>query len=1056
MNNQYNNSWFIEYLGIAPWFILPIACIFCALIIRLGRNECDNQQHTIIIASLRCAACCFILLLLCEPSLTSQFTEDHKAHVAIVIDNSSSMDQYDHSMHPYHSLNEAQALNYIQALQRPTHAQKCSDTFLRIQHLRLNLPAQSKDDNMRLFTQQAQSLQSLHETFLGHPVIYQAMSKSITLCKSFTQAILSDDNDAIETCMQTCDRLINRQLTLRLQSIQKYSDQALMSGQKNSDSFQAGLAAFKNSNRQQRSIHYATQIIHRQLSPTIDFTLRDFDGTAHDINDSYFQFKTIDTSDFNLALQNVHRDSDEQHIRSVVLISDGIMNSGSDPRPLARAFSARSIPIHCIRVGDPHHPRDAAILKIDAPNEAHQNDDITISVRYRINGYPQTTWVLQLFVNNEPVAKTRVQGNNSIQENHFSINANSEHILNIRAEISPSLNTAAKNQYGLKEEIWSFEKSPSLIDFFDQNNIPQAQHTSVITMSSLTHNNKDQFIRRLRGYLKVPKSGQYTFWLNADDNAELWISMDKRIEYINLIAHVSAQINENKWDKVPSQKSQTIYLEKDQSYFIDIRHRDHSHKDHLYLAWNSNEHQEIKLIPDESFFIHATCNKQILDAEASTENNIREHSIAIHSDPLRILLVDTQPRWISRLLVSQLQKDQRIDIDHHYLTGSHNQSTLPNERDINNYDIIILGDIAVHLLDAEEQERISIAVQEFGTSLICIAGRQAMPHAYSLGPLADILPVHVRHAGDVQYAKMSSQISGTGTILSHTCMNIWQQRLREYPHIPQKPIINWINNSVSAKEHAQIHLVAQFEDQQQVPLVVSHHIGAGHVLYIGSDDLWSMRKWLGVQSYKKWWESLIQWGSLQRLHGQDPRLHMSISHSIADSGEEIYLRARAQDNKQQDCSESIHVRIQRIGIQNNNWSQTLHPAKQQNNSWTTHFGKHHLLTAGQYRISISSDHPDIQGIVEYRDLWIRKNNSQELNTLKSTDDTLHEISDISGGLHRDLSSANDIMHILEQQFPKRQVTRQHRQYFWHGYGALLCILGLLSLSWWYRKRIGLP
>ena len=66
--------------------------------------------------------------------------------------------------------------------------------------------------------------------------------------------------------------------------------------------------------------------------------------------------------------------------------------------------------------------------------------------------------------------------------------------------------------------------------------------------------------RRLRGYIIPPKTGNYYFWLAANNSAELWISTDS--EYVNRVRRATVTTNTGKriWSVAPTQKTPWLSL----------------------------------------------------------------------------------------------------------------------------------------------------------------------------------------------------------------------------------------------------------------------------------------------------------------------------------------------------------------------------------------------------------------------------------------------------------------------------------------------------------------
>ena len=94
---------------------------------------------------------------------------------------------------------------------------------------------------------------------------------------------------------------------------------------------------------------------------------------------------------------------------------------------------------------------------------------------------------------------------------------------------------------------------------------------------------------RVRGYVVVPKTGRYRFWVAADDQAELYLSSDDREGRKRLIASVPSWTDHRQFTKFDSQRSAWIQLEAGKRYYIETLHKDGSGADHLSVAWRSDD-----------------------------------------------------------------------------------------------------------------------------------------------------------------------------------------------------------------------------------------------------------------------------------------------------------------------------------------------------------------------------------------------------------------------------------------------------------------------------------
>jgi hypothetical protein len=128
------------------------------------------------------------------------------------------------------------------------------------------------------------------------------------------------------------------------------------------------------------------------------------------------------------------------------------------------------------------------------------------------------------------------------------------------------------------------------------------------------------FGARYRGTLVPTVPGTYRFWISGDDQAELWLADGsitphlesaprtdrfgkRRIAWIEDARFSSDSTPLLDFDNFPSQRSAAIQLQADQSYYIEVLHKDGQSSSHLSLAWQPPG-QAREIIPAERFRCH--------------------------------------------------------------------------------------------------------------------------------------------------------------------------------------------------------------------------------------------------------------------------------------------------------------------------------------------------------------------------------------------------------------------------------------------------------------------
>ena len=102
--------------------------------------------------------------------------------------------------------------------------------------------------------------------------------------------------------------------------------------------------------------------------------------------------------------------------------------------------------------------------------------------------------------------------------------------------------------------------------------------------------NTEQYRARLTGYIMPPVTGNYTFWMNSDDNGRLWLSTDSSPANYVLIATETGSRAVNNWATAPAQEvSDPIPLVGGAMYWMRAGYQEGTGGDHIHIGWASPE-----------------------------------------------------------------------------------------------------------------------------------------------------------------------------------------------------------------------------------------------------------------------------------------------------------------------------------------------------------------------------------------------------------------------------------------------------------------------------------
>lgn len=138
----------------------------------------------------------------------------------------------------------------------------------------------------------------------------------------------------------------------------------------------------------------------------------------------------------------------------------------------------------------------------------------------------------------------------------------------------------------ITRELWTGIAGDSLDDLIRASAYPDnpSRREKLTSLDAPRDGNRD-YGQRIRGYLHPPVSGQYRFWIAADDAARLLLSTDGTAANAVVIAEAPEWTPLQVWDKYPEQASGLIELEAGKRYYIEVLHKQADGKDNLTVAW---------------------------------------------------------------------------------------------------------------------------------------------------------------------------------------------------------------------------------------------------------------------------------------------------------------------------------------------------------------------------------------------------------------------------------------------------------------------------------------
>ncbi|MCH8194014.1 MAG: discoidin domain-containing protein, partial [Planctomycetes bacterium] len=134
-----------------------------------------------------------------------------------------------------------------------------------------------------------------------------------------------------------------------------------------------------------------------------------------------------------------------------------------------------------------------------------------------------------------------------------------------------------------------------LVDLLDP--VPRPDEESVLDTAFFAGLGNN-YIARMYGWVTVPTTGNYNFYVHSDDSSTLYISTDGELENATEVARVDGWVNVNAWQAQPTQTSATLSLQAGQIVAVSASMQDGTGGDHMGIAWTGPGISDITLIDD--------------------------------------------------------------------------------------------------------------------------------------------------------------------------------------------------------------------------------------------------------------------------------------------------------------------------------------------------------------------------------------------------------------------------------------------------------------------------
>jgi hypothetical protein len=312
--------------------------------------------------------------------------------------------------------------------------------------------------------------------------------------------------------------------------------------------------------------------------------------------------------------------------------------------------------------------------------------------------------------------------------------------------------------------------------------------------------------------------------------------------------------------------------------------------------------------------------------ELQTENNRIERTINVRKEKLKVLLVDSEPRYEYRYLKNYLEREETIDLRVVLLSSDPEYSeqdrsalpTFPAAKDeLFDFDVVLMGDADTSFLSLSQMQNLSQFVTEKGGGILFIAGGNFDPLSYRGSPLELLLPIELtdaRNSTALGSAITSFRPELTVEGRSNPIFRFGDDEASSAQIWQNLPELFWFLEAPRKKPAAIVlaeHPTLAGSDGK-LPIFLYQFVGAGKSMFNAVDDTWRWRFRVGDRYFGRFWIQMIRFLARSKLLGQR-QAEIQTDRRRYQRNQPIQIRVRFPNPGVAPAGSEVHVQIEQKG-----------------------------------------------------------------------------------------------------------------------------------------------
>lgn len=312
------------------------------------------------------------------------------------------------------------------------------------------------------------------------------------------------------------------------------------------------------------------------------------------------------------------------------------------------------------------------------------------------------------------------------------------------------------------------------------------------------------------------------------------------------------------------------------------------------------------------------------------DNNAEVRHVSVRDGRIKVLLVDSLPRYEFRYLKHLLERSEGasgsielstilFDADPEWTALDESAARLDGQFPLTpdalaDFDVLILGDVDPLLINSSQQTNIRDFVRESGGGLVLISGPRFNPHGYRGTAIEPLIPIALDQAtaSDFQYRE-SDGLQVEPTLAGRRGTALFRFAESEVGISRAVASLSEVYSHLGITEAPAGSTVIAADKQTESPLVVRRQYGAGRVVLHATDDLWMWRFRSGDEYYGRYWISLVRSLSRSNVLGRERAVELMTNRETYERGEDVGFQLRFTDSRLEPEDRRVSLNVDRRG-----------------------------------------------------------------------------------------------------------------------------------------------